>query len=109
MSRNSTQLANDRHNIKLAETYKLITFDIKDLYVNIPIQEVIQTTESLLRGKKLDKLLIEQAIGLLNTILSQNYCQFEHSFYQPRKGVTMGSPISGFIAEIFLQYYEDYT
>jgi hypothetical protein len=74
MSRNSTQLDNDLHNIKLQETYKLITVDIKDLYVNIPIQEVIQITESLLRSKKLEKLLIQQAIGLLTTILSQNQC-----------------------------------
>jgi hypothetical protein len=43
---------------------------------------------------------------ILNTILSQNYCQFEESFYQPEKGVAMGSPISSIVAEIYLQYYE---
>jgi hypothetical protein len=37
----------------------------------------------------------------------QNYCQFEDSFYQPRKGIAMGSPISGIAAEIFLQHYEE--
>jgi hypothetical protein len=36
----------------------------------------------------------------------QNYCQFEDSFYQPKKGVAMGLPISSIAAEIFLQYYE---
>jgi hypothetical protein len=89
------------------ETYKLITFDIKDLYVNIPTEEVIMTTKSLLRNKKLDNSLIQQTIFLLRTILSQNCCQFDDNFYQPNKGVTMGSPISSLIAEIFLQFHED--
>lgn len=60
MVHNSVQLANDLHNIKLEETYKLITFDIKDLHVNITIKEVIITTETLLRNKKLDNSLIQQ-------------------------------------------------
>jgi retron-type reverse transcriptase len=109
MSHNSTQLTNDLYNLKLEETYRLITFDIRDLYVNLPIQEILQITEFLLRSKKLDKLVIQQTLQLLNIILIQNYCQFEDSFYQPEKGVTMGSPISSIVAEIFLQYHEEYT
>jgi hypothetical protein len=46
---------------------------------------------------------------LLNTVLRQNYCQFADSFYQPEKGVAVGSPISSIVVEIFLQYYEENT
>jgi hypothetical protein len=98
---NSVQLANDLHDIKLEEIYKLITFDVKDLCVNIPIEEVIITTKSLLRSKKLANSLIQKSILLLCTMLSQNCCQFDDNFYQPNKGVAMGSPISSLIAEIF--------
>jgi formyltetrahydrofolate hydrolase len=38
--------------------------------------------------------------------MKQNYLQFDQRFYQPDKGIAMGSPISGLIAEIFLQHYE---
>jgi hypothetical protein len=107
MVHNSVQLANELHNINLEETYKRITFDVKDLCVNIPIEEVIITMKSLLRNKKLYNSLIQQTILLLRTILSQNYCQFDDNSYQPNKGVTMGSPISSLIAEIFLQFHED--
>jgi hypothetical protein len=58
-SHNSTQLANDLHKFKLKEIYRMVTFDIKDLYVNLPIQEILHITESLLRDKKLDKPLIQ--------------------------------------------------
>lgn len=107
VTQNTIQLAHDLNAIKLEETHKLTTFDIKDLYVNIPIEEVIQTTKTLLHNKKLDNTL-QQTILLLHTILTQNYGQFDDKFYQPNKGTTMGSPLSSLIAEIFLQYYEDH-
>jgi hypothetical protein len=43
---------------------------------------------------------------LLETILAQNYFTFQNQIYQPDNGVAMGSPISGTIAEIFLQKLE---
>ena len=43
---------------------------------------------------------------LLETILAQNYFTFQNQIYQPEKGITMGSPISETIAEIFLQHLE---
>ena len=43
---------------------------------------------------------------LLSTILKQNYFSFGDQIYHPAKGVAMGSPVSGNIAEVFLQYLE---
>jgi hypothetical protein len=53
---NSIQLAQDLHNLELRDSHKLATFDIKDLYVNIPIQEILQITKSGLISKKLEKI-----------------------------------------------------
>jgi hypothetical protein len=106
---NSIQLAHNVQNFKLQDCHRSATFDIKDLYVNLPIQEILQITKSRLLDKKLDKPLIQQALQLLDTIIMQNYCQFEDFFYQSRKGVAMGSPISSIVAEIFLQHYKEKT
>jgi hypothetical protein len=38
---NSTNLAHDLIKLKIHENHKMITFDIKDLYVNIPIHETL--------------------------------------------------------------------
>jgi hypothetical protein len=38
---NSTQLANELKKLNITKSSRLITFDIKDLYVNIPIQETL--------------------------------------------------------------------
>jgi hypothetical protein len=39
--------------------------------------------------------------------ITKNYFERNNTIYQPTKGVAMGSPISGLIAEIFLQYSEN--
>jgi hypothetical protein len=49
----------------------------------------------------------KQIINILETVLKQNYFEFENNIYQPNKGVSMGSPISGLIAKIFLQNIEN--
>jgi hypothetical protein len=44
---------------------------------------------------------------LLESVLQQNYFSFQNDTYQPEKGVSMGSPFSKTVAEIFLQYLEN--
>jgi len=45
---NSTNLAIDLANLKISENHKLITYDIKDPYINIPIKETLTITKSML-------------------------------------------------------------
>lgn len=54
---NSIQLANELSKFPIPTNSKPIAFDIKDLYVNIPIDETINITKMLLSNKKIDKAL----------------------------------------------------
>jgi hypothetical protein len=45
---NSTNLVNDLTKLKIHENDILITFDVKDLYVNIPIDETLTIIKSKL-------------------------------------------------------------
>ena len=83
-----------------------MTFDIKELYVNIPVSEsLIIVKAKLLQNNDTQKA--EQILTLLKEVLSQNYFTFQQRIYQPEQGIAMGFPISGIIAEIFLQNFED--
>jgi hypothetical protein len=82
-----------------------MAFDIKDLYVNIPIQETLNITREQLKQHN-NTQTTEQITTLLETILKQNYLSFQNNIYQPTQGVAMGSPISGLVTEIFLQHLE---
>ena len=83
-----------------------MTMDIKDLYVNIPIDETVNITKTLL-AKYNDAKTTNQITTLLERILKQNYFVFQDQIYQPDKGVAMGYPLSGTIAETFLQHIEE--
>jgi len=104
--KNYISLAEDLTKLKTQTNYKMMTYDIKDLYINTPIEETLMITKSLLL-KHNDAQVTKQIITLLEVILQQNYCSLENILYQPKKGVSMGSPVSNTIAEIFLQYIED--
>ena len=43
------------------------------------------------------------------TLIYTKIIWFNDTFYKPSKVIAMGSPISSFIAEIFLQYFENLT
>ena len=104
--RNSTSLAADLVKLNLSKDHQLITYDIKDLDVNIPIEETLTITKSMLL-KKNDAHVTQQIIILIEAVLSQNYFMFQNKIHQPEKGVSMGSPVSSTIAEIVLQHLEN--
>jgi hypothetical protein len=102
----STLLATELSRLHITESHRLITYDIKDLFVNIPINEVTQIIHNSL-GRQTQQNTTIQIIKLTKTVLSQNYFTFQNKIYHTNKGVALGSPISNIIAEIFLQHYEN--
>ena len=44
---------------------------------------------------------------MLETIMKQNYFQYNERLFQPEKGIAMGFPISIIMAEVYLQYIEE--
>jgi hypothetical protein len=104
--KDSITLDRDLTKLKIDEKHRMITFDIKDLYVNIPIKETLRITTTLLSQYN-NEHTTKQIITLLEIILQQNYFSFQDKICQHEKGFSMGSPISNTIAEIFLQYLEN--
>ena len=97
--------AQDLKQQTIHDNLRLITLDIKYMYVNIPIHETLRITKTLL-SKRNNALITQQMIRLLETILQQNYYTFMDNLYQTKKGISMGSPLSNTITEIFLQHLE---
>jgi hypothetical protein len=80
---NSTNLAHDIVKLKINRNHRFITYDIKDLFVNIPIQETLTITDKLLQLKAVDPICKTQILQLMKVILSQNYFTFTDNIYQP--------------------------
>jgi hypothetical protein len=75
--------------------------------VNIPIQGILKITDNFLQITDIDTISKSQILQLMKTVLYQNYFIFSCNIYKTRKGIAMGSPVSGIIAEILLQHYEN--
>lgn len=87
---NSTHIANDLTMIKLNKHHKHITLDIKDLFTNIPIIEIINITKQKLKYNHLTEDTATQYTELLHTILTQYYFTYDNKCYTCNKGVAMG-------------------
>ena len=105
---NSKELAGELKQLHIGDHHRMITMDIKDLYVNLPKQGRIQSTTTWLERNKVYKEDKEQILQLLKIIIEQNYFQHNNKYYKPTKGIAVGSPISGTLAEIYLQLLEEH-
>jgi hypothetical protein len=101
---NTNEMVQEIHKIQITNRHKIITLDIKDLYVNMPTKGIIQATIFWLDKNNVNKEIKAQIIKLLTIIMDQNYFKYNEHYFKPKKGIAMGSPISGTIAEIFLQH-----
>jgi len=100
-TRNALEVVEELKTIHFGEHMKIITLDIKDLYVDLPIQGILQTMKFWLSKHNNTSTIIEQILQLLETILKQNNFQYNGYLLRPQKGIAMDSPISSTIAEIY--------
>jgi hypothetical protein len=92
----------------ISSTYRMRFLDITNLYSSIPIKDVIQIITSKLEHKSSSVPNIEcELITFTHLTTTQNYLEFDNTFWQQHEGTPMGSPISSMLVEIFIQYLED--
>jgi hypothetical protein len=105
--KNTSEIAYDLSNLYIDNQHKMTTFDIKALYVKLPIRDIIQATKSCLYKQHIHPLIMQQTIALIHTILNQNYFQYNHYFYKSQTDIAMGSPLSSTATKSYLQYLEE--
>jgi putative IMPACT (imprinted ancient) family translation regulator len=78
--------------LEIHENHRLVTFYIKDLYVNIPITETLNIVKAKLQQNN-DIQITYQILSLLKAVLTQIYFTFQQRIYQPEQGISMVSPL----------------
>ena len=92
--------------IKIDNTHRIISLDIRDMYTNIPIKDTIDIIRQQLELLHDNTIETEQLISLLTTTLDQNYFSYNNEYYKQEDGLPMGSPVSSILSEIYLQNFE---
>jgi hypothetical protein len=106
-TKDSHEIAQELNSIQISKHNRTINLDIKDLYVNLPVQNIFHITKFWLNKHNNINMITEQTLHLLKVILKQSYFQNNNQFLPLEKGIAMGSPISNTIAEIYLQFLEE--
>ena len=88
----------------------MVSFDVKSLFTNVPVDEALQVIrigleddDSLLSRTMLS---VYSIIELLTLCLKTTYFSYEDSFYQQTDGAAMGSPLSPVVANIYMKFFE---
>ena len=72
---------------KLLPQYKIASFDIVNLYTNVPVTDTIEILkENLIRKATMNIQEINELIILVQKILKQNYFTFSGQFYSQSEG-----------------------
>jgi len=93
--------------IQIPEDTIFLSFDVNNMYANIPKHETLQILEKDLKNSNtLTKNEIIDIMKLSKVTIEQNYFEFNKCFYEQIDGLPMGSPFSGLLANIYMHNLE---
>lgn len=104
--KNSADLINKLKEINYDNDTKFASLDISSMYTCVPVKETIDIIKDGLLRNNISVDETEEVACLLQTILHQNYFSFNNKMYKQQEGLAMGSPLSGILADIFLNHIE---
>nr|VZI36714.1 unnamed protein product [Spirometra erinaceieuropaei] len=98
---NSTEFLKKLQGITISSDEIMVSFDVVSLFTSIPLDVAKKCTEDLLLCYDTD-VPAAAVLELIGLCLETNF-SFDQQCYKQLKGAPMGSPISGFLAEITMQ------
>lgn len=105
--RNSLELAKNLQTLKIPNNSFLVSFDVKNLFPSVPPQDCLELVRELLFSQtNIPTYHILNICLLIDTVLDQNFFQFNNILYTQDSGLAMGSPLSPLLAEIFMSKIE---
>ncbi|KFD63300.1 hypothetical protein M514_24480 [Trichuris suis] len=110
--KNSKEFCAEIESLQLDPSDILVSYDVKDLFTNIPMDVTLDTLEKLLDGDPTLAQRTSLKTFHINKLVSfcmkeANYFRFQELFYMQKRGAPMGSPLSPVLAEVFMEFLED--
>ena len=93
----------------ISAEYKIISFDVKNLFTNVPLDKTIgfifqKVYEENKTQRNIPKRVLKE---LLYLWIKQLHFTFNNNIYIQCDGVTMGSPLGSLLANIFMKSWEE--
>ena len=84
------EVVQDLSNIWINNQHKITTLDIKDLYANLLVWNIICITKFWLDKYNNQNAITKQILELIKLVLNQNNFQYNDKYYKPTQGTAMG-------------------
>ena len=107
--KNTVQLMDDLIEIPQGQYMKFASFDISSMYSNIPTGELMTILDELCNANDVDGKTTQEILRITQTLINQNYFQFQDTIYIQNEGLAMGEPTSSILSEVYLQHMENIT
>ena len=107
---NSKDFADEIKNIKLEEGECITSFYVTALFTSIPVASALEVIKVRLEQDtelpNRTTLLANNILELLGFCLNNTYILFHNQYCEQTIGVTMGSPVSPIVANIYMEAFE---
>jgi hypothetical protein len=101
--KNTVPLIYDIIEIPYDQDLKFASFDINNMYANVPMNELIQIIDLMCDQHDIKEDMKHERMKISQTLIKQNYFQFQVTIFKEEEGLAMGAPTS----EIYLKYIEN--
>ena len=110
--KDSKHFVDEIKDFRLSPDEILVSFDVKSLFTNIPIDEAVRVIfEKMKENEDLvsdrTSLTTDRIADLLELCLRSTYFMYQGEFFEQQDGVAMGSPVSATVANLYMEYFED--
>ena len=96
-------------NLKIGKDYEMVSFDVSNLFTNVPLDFTIDLILRKVYQKKMVKTKLKRAElkELLEMCTKEMHFTFDGKVYQQTDGVCMGSPLGPVLANVFMVHLEE--
>jgi hypothetical protein len=94
-------------NVAIHPNLKLASFDISNMYTNIPKDELISIIDKMCDEQNIEHTLKMEITNIIKLVVAQNYFKFEGKTYLQKRGLAMGAPTSSILSEVSMQHLEN--
>ena len=104
--KNSIDFVNRIKHLRITRNETMVSFDVKSLFPSIPIKQALVFLKKWLISKNISETKCNMYIEMSKLCMDQNIFQFDGKFYRQKDGTAKGNSLSGFLAEIFMSFFE---